>query len=88
MSESIFIIELVKNVGFPAVIFAIWYIYHRSQAKIFEEVLKNNFSVLKDLLETNQEHTALLSRIENKIDANLWCPVIKKEVSDRRLGHE
>ncbi|OGI31335.1 MAG: hypothetical protein A2287_02775 [Candidatus Melainabacteria bacterium RIFOXYA12_FULL_32_12] len=84
MSETVLFIELVKNIGFPAVIFAIWYIYHKSQAKIFEEVLKNNFSVLKDLLETNQQHTSLLTRIENKIDANLWCPFIKKEIKSQK----
>lgn len=78
MSETALIIELVKNIGFPAVVFAIWYIYHKSQVKTFEEIIKNNFAVLKDLLETNQQHTAILSRLENKIDANLWCPFIRE----------
>ena len=43
-------------------------------------VIQNNFEILKDLLETNQYHAALLSRIENKIDNNLWCPILKKEL--------
>jgi hypothetical protein len=78
MSEAALLIELVKNIGFPAVIFAIWYIYHKAQVKTFQDVLNNNFKVLKDLLETNQYHAALLSRIELKIDSNLWCPILKK----------
>ena len=82
MSESAFFIELIKNIGFPAVIFAIWYIYHKSQAKTFEEIIKCNFEVLKDLLETNQYHAALLSRIESKIDTNLWCPILKKSLKN------
>lgn len=81
MQETALIIELTKNIGFPAVIFAIWYIYHKSQVKIFENIIQNNFQVLKDLLETNQYHAALLSRIESKIDTNLWCPILKREVS-------
>nr|BDD46505.1 hypothetical protein 9 [bacterium] len=85
MSETAVFIELVKNIGFPAVVFAIWYIYHKSQVKTFEEIIRNNFAVLKDLLETNQQHTSLLSRIENKIDVNLWCPFIKKEIAAKKL---
>lgn len=74
-------LPLVQNIGFPAVIFIIWYIYHNAQAKLFESMMNQNFSILKDLLETNQYHAALLSRIESKIDNNLWCPVLKREVS-------
>ena len=87
MSEAAVFIELVKNIGFPAVVFAIWYIYHKSQVKTFEEIIRNNFAVLKELLETNRQHTAILSRLENKIDANLWCPYIRKTItgSKRRV---
>ena len=49
--------------------------------KAFEKIIQNNFEILKDLLETNQYHAALLSRIESKIDNNLWCPLLKKEVN-------
>lgn len=70
----------VENTGFSVIIFAIWYIYHQAQVKAFEKIIQNNFEILKDLLETNQYHAALLSRIESKIDNNLWCPFLKKEV--------
>ena len=46
---------LVENIGFPALVFAIWYIYHQSQVKAFETIIQDNFEILKDLLETNQE---------------------------------
>lgn len=72
---------LVESLGFPALIFAIWYLYHQSQVKTFMQIIENNFQILKDLLETNQYHAAILSRIESKIDSNMWCPVLKKEVS-------
>lgn len=74
-------LPLVQNIGFPAVIFLVWYIYHKAQSKLFENMMNQNFSILKDLLETNQYHAALLSRVESKIDNNLWCPVLKREVS-------
>ena len=31
----------IENVGFPALIFAIWYIYHQSQVKAFEKIIQN-----------------------------------------------
>lgn len=74
-------LPLVQNIGFPAVIFLVWYIYHKAQSKLFEDMMNQNFSILKDLLETNQYHAAILSRVESKIDNNLWCPILKKEVS-------
>ena len=72
---------LVQNIWFPAVLFLVWYIYHKAQSKLFEDMMNQNFSILKDLLETNQYHAAILSRVESKIDNNLWCPILKKEVS-------
>jgi len=82
MNEVTLIIELTKNIGFPAVVFAIWYIYHKSQVKTFENIIQNNFQVLKDLLETNKNQANLLSRIESKIDTNLWCPLIRKAIKE------
>lgn len=79
--EPNLLIDLTKNIGFPAVIFAIWYIYHKAQVKTFEQMMNNNFKILKDLLETTQYNVAILSRIENKIDMNVWCPLLKKEVA-------
>lgn len=73
----------VENVGFPALIFAIWYIYHNAQVKAFEKIMQNNFEILKDMLETNQYHAAILSRIESKIDSNVWCPILRKEVINK-----
>ena len=75
------ILPLCESIGFPALVFAIWYIYHQSQVKAFELIIQDNFEILKDLLETNQYHAALLSRIESKIDNNFWCPILKKEAS-------
>ena len=41
--------------------------------------LNQQNEVLKDLLENDQYHGAQLARMEGKIDANQFCPMIKKE---------
>ena len=49
--------------------------------KTFEKIISNNFEILKEMLETNHYSATVLSRIESKIDGNLWCPILKKEIS-------
>lgn len=86
MNEVTFLLDVVKSVGFPGLIFLIWYLYHQSQVKTFEKIIEEqskreerNFSLLKDMLENNQYHTSLLVKITEKLEANQWCPVVKKE---------
>lgn len=33
------ILPLCESIGFPALVFAIWYIYHQSQVKAFELII-------------------------------------------------
>lgn len=82
------ITPILENTGFPVLIFLIWYVYHNSQVKAINKIIKNNFEILKQMLEVNQKHTETLSRIENKIDNNLWCPILKREISQSagRMG--
>ncbi len=86
MTETAIFLKLVESIGFPAVIFIIWFLYHKSQTKLYEELLKaqakreeRNFNILKEMLETNQYNAAVLSRIEQKIDANAFCPIVKEK---------
>ena len=71
---------ILENMGLPALMFLVWYVYHNSQVKAINKIIKNNFEILKQMLEVNQKHTETLSRIENKIDNNLWCPILKREM--------
>jgi hypothetical protein len=80
MTESAFFIEILKNTGFPALIFIIWYIYHRSQVKMFEAIISNNFSLLKDMIETTSYNTSLLTQITELIKSNQFCPYMRKEL--------
>ncbi len=40
MTEFPFLIEAIKVIGFPALIFAIWYFYHKSEVKARESEVK------------------------------------------------
>jgi hypothetical protein len=84
MTEIALFLEMIKYIGFPAVIFAVWYLYHRSQVEFLKEILKEqavreerNHETLKELIETMHRTVAVLSRMEFKIDSNTWCPYIK-----------
>lgn len=85
MNEWQAYLEIIKNIGFPAIIFIIWYIYHRSQVEFYKEVLKNqeerekrNFEILQEMTEAMQRTVAILSRMEYKIDSNSYCPISKE----------
>ena len=39
-----------------------------------------SYELLKDLLDNNQHHTAILARMEHKIDTHHQCPVIRGEL--------
>lgn len=41
---------------------------------------QRSYELLKDLLETNQHHTAIIARVEHKIDTHHQCPVIRGEL--------
>jgi hypothetical protein len=93
------IIELIKYAGFPALVFAIWYLYHESQVKAFGENMKlqvkvfeaisagqskredQNYELLKEMLEISRYQAAILARMDNKIDTNQFCPLIKEKTT-------
>ena len=50
MPYGSFFMELVKNVGFPAVIFLIWYLYHESQVRLWTTTSENNAKIFERIL--------------------------------------
>lgn len=86
MSELSFFIELVKYVGFPALIFIVFFVYHKSQTRILMQIIENmegreraQQEYLQQQLETLQWMVSSVSRIEYKIDTGMQCP-LKKEM--------
>jgi Fe2+ transport system protein B len=84
MAENTLIGELAKFVGFPIILFIIWMYYHRATMRIFEKMLDAQFSTLKELIETNQCTVTLLARIEQKIDNNIFCPLVRERTRDSK----
>lgn len=85
MAEISIVIELIKSVGFPGLIFFIWHLYHQSQVKTFEKLIdeqskreERNFKLLQEMLENNLYHSTLLAKISEKMDSNQWCPLVKR----------
>jgi hypothetical protein len=86
LDQPSFWLDLIKQLGISALIFLIWYLYHRSQVQQWQRLMdaqqqreERNFELLKDMLETVQYHTGMLARVETKIDTNQFCPLTKKE---------
>lgn len=84
MVENTLFTELAKFVGFPILLFIIWIFYHKSTMKIFEKIVDKQYDVLKDLIETNHCTISSLARIEQKIDTNTWCPLVKEAQKGER----
>jgi len=125
MGELSWLIELAKYVGFPALIFAVWYIYHNAQIKQSKEQIdkfhiiinqaitaqkelneiqfntfrqaiertidmqddeaRRMFELVKDMTETEQYQSAIMSRIETKIN-NLDLYKIIKDITKELRG--
>lgn len=42
--------ELVKQIGFPGLIFAVWYIYHRNQSKQWADMIQQQAANWQQLI--------------------------------------
>jgi hypothetical protein len=59
-----------------------------NQKDLFENMLREQreresqtFTILKEQIETLQYHTGILSRMEQKIDGNQFCPIVKEKTN-------
>ena len=86
MTEAQLFLKLAETVGFPAVIFVVWYLYHKSQVKAWENQMEAQakreervFGLLGGQLEALQCITSQNARIETKIDSSQYCPLVRRE---------
>jgi hypothetical protein len=91
------IVELVKIVGFGAIIFVIWLVTIRffmevlkQQKEYFDKImaeqskrLDENMAVLNKFAESIEYLGGRVSDISTKIDMNQSCPIVKKELEGR-----
>lgn len=86
MAELQALHELTKQLGTPALIFAIWYFYHKSTSNQFKDVLEKNFKLLEGLIKTNNENTGLLIEIKSKIADKFYCPYTRQFIKQDNDG--
>lgn len=125
--DGISIVGIVENIGVAGLVFAIWYIYHRSQVKqqkhqmesflstmkdattsqkdlneiqfntfrqaiektieLQDDESKRMFELVKDMTETEQYQSAIMARIEGKIN-NLDLYKIIKDITQELRGNK
>ncbi|MDY7036746.1 MAG: hypothetical protein SV375_11370 [Thermodesulfobacteriota bacterium] len=79
MSILLNCIEIIKALGLPAIVFIIWY-YDHKKINGLQEITKNYEKITEDLSNLIILNVQNLSRMEQKIDDNKFCPIIRKEL--------
>ncbi len=80
------IAKIIEGNGVTIIMFIVWLVYHSAQVRTYEKILneqaereKRNFDLLENMIERDEYKTAVLCRIETKIDGNQFCPLMHKE---------
>lgn len=55
MTETAVFLKLIESIGFPALIFAVWYLYHRSQVKAWDSREASQAEAFKAQLQAAQQ---------------------------------
>jgi Fe2+ transport system protein B len=79
---------LAKLLGFPALIFAMWYLYHKATVEQMNRIIETNFNLLRQMIEQMSVNSGLLASIREKIDSNQWCPYLKNIQKRRKEDNE
>ncbi len=72
--------------GLPVILFVVWYYDHKkiaaleSLAKAFKRLTEESHSREQVMHECTSMSIACLSRIEQKISDNTFCPIMRKEM--------
>lgn len=75
MTETALFLKLIESIGFPALIFAIWYVYHRSQVKAWEAREASQSEAFKAQMKAMNEHEARMFTLLNGQLEALQCLV-------------
>ncbi len=77
--------SFAKEGTLGAIIFAIWWLYHKAVTEQFKDILKQmearesrHFELLKDSIDTNKLIIGTLQEINANIQNNSWCPISKE----------
>jgi len=86
VSEYNFLLDMVKQNGITALLFIIFFLYHRDQVASWKALREadtkreeRTHELFKSQLEVQQAQLAQLARMEQKMDSNSYCPMVRKE---------
>lgn len=83
MFEASFIIDMIKYLGFPAVLFFMWLMDHKAKEKHVDTLiglLREQVDSAKELVENMNYQGAVLTRLEGEITTNQFCPIVRGEI--------
>lgn len=75
VTETQMFLKLIESIGFPALIFAVWYLYHRSQVKAWEAREVSQAEAVKAQMQTMSDHEARMFTLLNGQLEALQCLV-------------
>jgi len=80
-----FFSDVAVKWGLPALVLIFWYLDSREQKKLFADMLAQqqkqadqHFTQTQQMLDTLQWLGANMARLDTKISANQYCPVVRK----------
>ena len=79
------ILPWIREIGLPGMILVIWYFDHRRISDLenfvgaFKRLTLEAGEREKCMLEVIQMNVACLSRLEQKISDNTFCPIVRRE---------
>ncbi len=76
------LIEILKVAGPGGLVFVVFYLYHQSSTKQMNDIIDRTFKLLSTMIEQNTLQLTYLQKIDTEVSNNLWCPLVKKEVSN------
>ena len=77
--------DIIANAGVSGLFFLAFMLLLKAWTKLIEKLIdtfiedsRKNHEAIKNITETAQCNIAILARIEQKIDYNAWCPIVKE----------
>lgn len=77
MTELSGLLELIKPFGASALIFAIWYLYHKSVVEQYKTLVTENFKLLNGMIENALLQNVQIQELKDLITNNRWCPYME-----------
>ncbi len=76
-------IDIFKIGGVSALMFFVFFLYHKSSSRQLETIITNTFQILSKMIEQNSLQLTYLQDIKTLVSNNLWCPMVKKITNEK-----